>query len=84
LNIPCPKFPRHSIPGLPDAFFSDQKSQFGYILEDLGIENVEIYSGHWKILRSLGTVLGQLIILWSIGIFFPTWYIVQKKNRATL
>jgi hypothetical protein len=23
-------------PGWPDGFFSDQKSQFGYILEDLG------------------------------------------------
>jgi hypothetical protein len=25
--------------GLPDGFFSDQKSQYGYILEDLGMEN---------------------------------------------
>jgi hypothetical protein len=27
--------------GLPDGFISDQKSQFGYILEDLGMKNVE-------------------------------------------
>jgi hypothetical protein len=32
--------------GLPDGFFSDQKSQFGYILEDLRMGNVVIYSGH--------------------------------------
>jgi hypothetical protein len=32
--------------GLPDGFLSDQKSQFGYILEDLGMENVVVYSGH--------------------------------------
>jgi hypothetical protein len=40
--------------GLPDGFFSGQfwyfwrtwESQFGYILEDLGMENVVIYSGH--------------------------------------
>jgi hypothetical protein len=25
-------------PGLPDGFFSDQKSQFGYILEDLAMK----------------------------------------------
>jgi hypothetical protein len=30
--------------GLPDGFFSDQKSQFGYILEDLGMKNVILYS----------------------------------------
>jgi hypothetical protein len=28
--------------GLPDGFFSDQKSQFGSLLEDLGMENVVI------------------------------------------
>jgi hypothetical protein len=28
--------------GLPDGIFSYQKSQFGYILEGLGMENVGI------------------------------------------
>jgi hypothetical protein len=32
--------------GLPDGFFSDQKYQFGYILENLGMENVATNSGH--------------------------------------
>jgi hypothetical protein len=36
--------PIWSSAGLPDGFFSDQKSQFGYILEDLGIENVIFWS----------------------------------------
>jgi hypothetical protein len=27
-------------PGLPDGFFSDENYEFGYILEDLGMENV--------------------------------------------
>jgi hypothetical protein len=31
-------------PGLPDGFFSDQKSQFGYILEGFGMGNVTLYS----------------------------------------
>jgi hypothetical protein len=30
-------------PGLPDGLFLDQKSQFGYILEGLGMENVGIF-----------------------------------------
>jgi hypothetical protein len=33
-------------PGLPDGFFLDQKSQFVYILEELRMDNVFIYSGH--------------------------------------
>jgi hypothetical protein len=32
-------------PGLPDGFFSDQKSQSGYILEGLRMENIVTYSG---------------------------------------
>jgi hypothetical protein len=32
--------------GLPDGIVSYQKSQFGYILEDLGMENVGILNGH--------------------------------------
>jgi hypothetical protein len=31
---------------LPDGLFSNQKSQFGYILEGLGMENVVFY-GHF-------------------------------------
>jgi hypothetical protein len=31
---------------LPDGVFSKQKSQFGSILEGLGMENVGIYYGH--------------------------------------
>jgi hypothetical protein len=47
--------------------FQTKKSQFGYILEDLGMENV-IYFGQWNILRplstlSLGTFYGHLVIL---------------------
>jgi hypothetical protein len=32
-------------PGLPDVIFSNKKSQFGYISEDLGMENVGIFYG---------------------------------------
>jgi hypothetical protein len=34
--------------GLPDDFFSGQNYQFGYILEDLEMENVVIFYVHLK------------------------------------
>jgi hypothetical protein len=43
-------------PGLPDGFFSDQKYQFGKILEDLGMENVVIYSGHSEYFMTIGYI----------------------------
>jgi hypothetical protein len=36
-------------PGLPDGLFSTQKSRFGYILESLRLENVDIFYGHFGI-----------------------------------
>jgi hypothetical protein len=32
--------------GLPDGLFLNQKSQFGYILEGLGMENVVLFYDH--------------------------------------
>jgi hypothetical protein len=37
-----------SAAGLPDCFFSNQKSQFGSILEGPRLENVYIFYGHLK------------------------------------
>jgi hypothetical protein len=36
--------------GLPDDMFSYQNSQFGYILEGLGMENVSVLKGNWECL----------------------------------
>jgi hypothetical protein len=58
-----------AVAGLPDVFFSNQKSQFGYILEDLGMENVVIYSGHLEYCTTTGC------ILWAFGNFVVIWYI---------
>jgi hypothetical protein len=33
----------NNCPGLPDGLFSNPKSQFGQILEDLRLENVDIF-----------------------------------------
>jgi hypothetical protein len=32
--------------GLPDGLFSYQKCQLGYILEDLGTENIGVFLSH--------------------------------------
>jgi hypothetical protein len=40
-------------PGLPDGLFSNQKSQFVYILVGRGMENVGIFMTVWSILRPI-------------------------------
>jgi hypothetical protein len=52
---------------LPDGFFSDQKSQFGWFLENLEMENVVINSGHFEYFTTIG------YILWSFGNFVVIW-----------
>jgi hypothetical protein len=66
---------------LPDDLFSNQKSQFEYMLEGLEMENVGIFYGHleysiaiWYILRPFG----HLVALWYI---FPLFGILcQEKS----
>jgi hypothetical protein len=50
------------VPGLPDGFFLDQKSHFGDIMEDLGMKNVVIYSGHSEYFTTIGIFYGHLVI----------------------
>jgi hypothetical protein len=69
---------------LPDGFFSNQKFQFRYILEDLGMENVVIYSGHLEYCMTIGYILWHLVILQSFGAFFPSFETLSKLNLATL
>jgi hypothetical protein len=71
--------------GLPDGLFSNQKSQFGYILGGFGMENVDIFYDFWEHFTAI------LSNLWHFGIvcshlvyFFPFWYVWTKKNLATL
>jgi hypothetical protein len=44
-------------PGLPDGFFSNQKSQFGYILEGPRLENVDICYGHLEYFTDIWNIL---------------------------
>jgi hypothetical protein len=53
--------------------------KLGYIWEGLGMETAGIVYGHLVNFRS------SWFILWSIGIFFPVWYVVRTSNNlATL
>jgi hypothetical protein len=56
---------------LPDGIFSNQRAEFGYILEGLATGDVGIFYGHlvyftaiWSILRPFG-----ICILWPLSIF---------------
>jgi hypothetical protein len=57
------------------------QTQFGYISEDLGMENV---SGHLEYFTTIGYIMyGHLVILLSFGIFFTrfgTLYQVKSGN----
>jgi hypothetical protein len=65
---------RPSRSGLPDSTFAKQKSQFGYILGDLGMEmvglgilSIAIFYGH------------QLTYCRHFVYFSPFWYAVPRK-----
>jgi hypothetical protein len=57
--------------GLPDVFFSNQKFQFGQILEGLRWENVDIFLAIWSILRTFGIFYDH----WVLFVFI--WYILS-------
>jgi hypothetical protein len=69
---------------LPDGIFSNQKFQFGQILEGLAMEDVGMFYGQlvyfvniWNILWTSDRFYGHLVyfmaiwyILWPFGIYF--------------
>jgi hypothetical protein len=65
---------------LPEGLFSNQKSQFGKILEGLGMEKVGVFFIHLKYITAIWYILwpfGNLVAIWYI--FPPFWYIVSRK-----
>jgi hypothetical protein len=42
---------------LPNGFFSNQKSQFGKILDDPRLENVDIFYGHLEYFTDNGDII---------------------------
>jgi hypothetical protein len=66
--------------------FSNQKSQFGYILEGIAMENVGIFNGpfvHFTYGQKV-YFMAILYILCSFGIFFPVLVCCAEENLATL
>jgi hypothetical protein len=64
--------------------FQTKKTQFGYILKGLGIENLVLVISN--ILLPLGTyiywVFGNFVVIWYI--FPPALVYCTRKNLATL
>jgi hypothetical protein len=71
-------------PGLPDGIFSNQKSQFGSILEDLAKEDVDTFYCHLVYLRPFGIFCCDLVNFMVILCIFPVLVCCTKKNLATL
>jgi hypothetical protein len=53
--------PHKGTAGLPDGLFSNQKYQFGYMLEGLGMENVSIFYDHSEYLTAIWYNLCRLV-----------------------
>jgi hypothetical protein len=69
---------------LPDGLFSFQKSEFGYILEGLGMENVGLFRDHLEYFTSVWYTLWLFGIVWvHLIIFSQFWYVCTNKNLAT-
>jgi hypothetical protein len=65
--------------GLPDGLFSDQKSQFGLILEDVRLKNVDIYfMTIWNILTTFGIFYDYFVH--SVFIFSSLGILHQEKS----
>jgi hypothetical protein len=75
---------------LPDGLFSNQKSQFGSILEGPGMENVDIFydpceyfTDIWYNLSPFGKVCGHLVYFFQFGKFGPKKKIWQPWLQAS-
>jgi hypothetical protein len=51
------RFQKLSESGLPDGLFWNQKSQFGKKIQDLGLENVDIFHGHLEHFKDIWGIL---------------------------
>jgi hypothetical protein len=65
--------------GLPDGLFSNQKSQFGKILEGHRLENIDTFNCHLKYYQPIWYILrfGKFCV--NLVRFFLFWYHVPRK-----
>jgi hypothetical protein len=69
---------------LPDGTFSDQKCQFGYILEGLGMENVGVLHGHFVFLLLFWYILWQSGIFVAISVYIFSQFFFQQEKSGNL
>jgi hypothetical protein len=65
---------------MPDGIFSNQKSQFGLILEGLKMDDAGIFYGCLVYVTAVWWILW---ILSSFGIFFPVLVCCANRNLST-
>jgi hypothetical protein len=61
--------------------FSNQKSEFGYILEGLGMEKVSIFFGYFEFITAVWYIfwpLGNLVAIWYLFLRFGI--LCQEKS----
>jgi hypothetical protein len=62
---------------LPHGIFPNQKLKFGFVVEGLAMEDVDIFMAILSIYIQLnGIFMAIWYILCFFGLFFPFWYFV--------
>jgi hypothetical protein len=72
------------IAGLPDGLFSNQKSQFGLILEGLAMDNLGIFYDNLVYFKAVENILWPFGIFCGNLVYFPPFWYFGQRNLATL
>jgi hypothetical protein len=67
---------------LPDSLFSNLKSQFGYILKVLAMENIGIFYDHLVYFTAIGNILWHLVYFVVIWYIFPRFGILDQETSG--
>jgi uncharacterized membrane protein YuzA (DUF378 family) len=65
---------------LPDGLFSNQKSQFGKILEGLRMENAVKFYGHFEYFTVIWYIIWPFCNVVAIWFIFPCFGILSEKS----
>jgi hypothetical protein len=69
--------------GLPDGIFSYKKFRFGHIFEDLGMENVGTFYGHFEYFTAFWCFLKSFAIFYGHLVYFPRFGMVYGEKSGT-
>jgi hypothetical protein len=72
-----------SEPGLPDGFFSNQKSQFESNLEGLGIENAVTFYDHLEYFTAIWYIYNLLVYFSNLATLVPKREKYTKGPQTT-